>query len=116
MKIKKNDNVMVIAGKDKGTKAKVLKAFPRLDKVVVEGVNVVKKHVGYRYDKKGEVIQKEMPIHVSNVKLVAKSEKKVAKTEKTPAKEAAEKPTKKTTVKSSTKKTAKTSTKTETKK
>jgi large subunit ribosomal protein L24 len=73
MKIKKNDNVIVIAGKDKGSKGKVLKAFPKLDKVVVEGVNVAKKHVSYRYDKKGEIIEREMPVHVSNVKKVAKT-------------------------------------------
>lgn len=70
MKIKKNDNVIVLAGKDKGTKGKVLKAFPKLNKVVVEGVNVAKKHVRPRTSgKKGEVVQKPMPIDVSNVAL-----------------------------------------------
>lgn len=73
MKIKKNDNVIVIAGKDKGSKGKVLKVFPKLEKVVVEGVNVVKKHVSYRYDKKGEIIDREMPVHVSNVKKTKES-------------------------------------------
>jgi large subunit ribosomal protein L24 len=76
MKIKKNDNVIVMAGKNKGAKGKVLKSLPSIEKVVVEGVNVVKKHVKYRYDKKGEIIEKEMPIHVSNVKKVEKSTKK----------------------------------------
>jgi large subunit ribosomal protein L24 len=82
MKIKKNDNVIVIAGKDKGSKGKVLKAFPKLDKVVVEGVNIAKKHVSYRYDKKGEIIEREMPVHASNVKKVEKTAtKKAEKTE-----------------------------------
>lgn len=85
MKIKKNDNVIVIAGKDKGSKGKILKVFPKLDKVIVEGVNVVKKHVSYRYDKKGEIIEREMPVHVSNVKKAAKSEK-AASTKTTKAK------------------------------
>jgi ribosomal protein L24 len=95
MKIKKNDNVIVIAGKDKGSKGKVLKVFPKLDKVVVEGVNVAKKHISYRYDKKGEIIEREMPVHVSNVKKAAKAVKasstKVAKAEKPATKKAATK-------------------------
>jgi len=70
MKIKKNDNVIVIAGKDKGTKGKVLVALPKADKVIVEGVNIAKKHVSYNYDKKGEIIEKAMPIHISNVKKI----------------------------------------------
>ncbi len=70
MKIKKNDNVIVLAGKDKGTKGKVLKAFPKLNKVVVEGVNIAKKHVRPRVNgKKGEIVQRPMPIDVSNVAL-----------------------------------------------
>ena len=69
MKIKKNDNVIVIAGKDKGTKGKVLKVFPETEKVVVEGVNVAKKHVSYR-NKDGEIIEKSMPMHVSNVSIM----------------------------------------------
>lgn len=79
MKIKKNDNVIVIAGKDKGSKGKVLKVFPKLDKVVVEGVNVAKKHISYRYDKKGEIIDREMPIHISNVKKAKEAAKPAAK-------------------------------------
>jgi large subunit ribosomal protein L24 len=69
MKIKKNDNVIVLAGKDKGTKGKVLKTFPETEKIVVEGVNIMKKHVSYR-NKEGEIIEKPMPIHVSNVGIV----------------------------------------------
>ena len=69
MKIKKNDKVIVIAGKDKGTKGKVLKTFSGTEKVVVEGVNVGKKHISYR-NKKGEIIEIPMPIHVSNVAII----------------------------------------------
>lgn len=71
MKIKKNDSVIVIAGKDKGKTAKVLKAFPKADKVVVEGVNMRKKHERARKaNSKGQIVEKAMPIHVSNVMLL----------------------------------------------
>ena len=68
MKIKKGDNVIVIAGKDKGKTAKVVKAFPKEDLVVVEGVNMRKKHERARKsNSKGQIVEKAMPIHVSNV-------------------------------------------------
>ncbi len=69
MKIKQNDNVIVISGKDKGTKGKVLKSFPEIEKVVVEGVNIGKKHISHR-NKKGEIVEMPMPIHVSNVSII----------------------------------------------
>ena len=69
MKIKKGDNVIVLAGQDKGKTGKVLRALPLEDKVVVEGVNVAKKHSKNRFtgDKKGEIVDKTMPLDVSNV-------------------------------------------------
>jgi len=68
MKIKKGDKVMVIAGKDKGKSGKVLRVLPKMDKVVVDGVNVVKRHQkGKRSDEGGQIIDKTMPIHISNV-------------------------------------------------
>lgn len=68
MKIKKGDNIIVIAGKDKGKKGKVLEAFPALERVVVEGVNLSKKHQKSRTQgQKGGIIEKAMPVHVSNV-------------------------------------------------
>lgn len=71
MKIKKNDSVIVIAGKDKGKTAKVAKAFPREDMVIVEGVNMKKKHERARKSgSKGQIVEKAMPIHVSNVMLL----------------------------------------------
>jgi large subunit ribosomal protein L24 len=70
MKIKKNDNVIVIAGKDKGKTGKVLKAFPKLDMVLVDGVNVKKKHQrATKSNSKGQIVEKPLPVHVSNVKI-----------------------------------------------
>lgn len=68
MKIKKGDNVIVIAGKDKGKIAKVLSVFPKNNTVLVEGVNVSKKHQKSRKSgSKGQIVDKTMPIHISNV-------------------------------------------------
>lgn len=70
MKIKKNDNIIVIAGKDKGKIAKVVRAFPRESLIIVEGVNMKKKHERARKSgSKGQIVEKAMPIHVSNVML-----------------------------------------------
>ena len=69
MKIKKDDNVTVITGKDKGKSGKVIRAFPMLDKVVVEGINIRKRHQKSRQEgKKGQVVELAYPIHVSNVR------------------------------------------------
>jgi len=71
MNIKKQDKVLIISGKDKGKIAPVIKAIPRDGKIVVEKANISKKHVKPRYEgQKGEIIEKPMPIDVSNVKLV----------------------------------------------
>lgn len=71
MKIKKNDNVIIIAGKDKGKKGKVIKCLPQIEKVIIEGLNKVKRHQKPRKEgKKGEVLEISSPIHVSNVKKV----------------------------------------------
>jgi large subunit ribosomal protein L24 len=71
MKIKKGDKVQVITGKDKGKKAPVIKAFPKLDKILVEGVNIKKIHKKPRKEgQKGQVIEQAAPIHVSNVKKI----------------------------------------------
>lgn len=70
MFIKKEDKVIVITGKDKGKTGKVTKAFPREDMVLIEGVNMKKKHMKSRKNgQKGEIIDKAYPIHVSNVKI-----------------------------------------------
>lgn len=71
MKIKKGDTVLIISGKDKGKKAKVLEAFPRQNRITVEGVNIVKRHRRSRKEReKGQIIEVPKPVDVSNVKLV----------------------------------------------
>ncbi len=68
MKIKSGDNVMVIAGKDKGKTGTVVKVLPATDQVVIEGVNVATRHQRNRRARsQGQIIEKNMPIHVSNV-------------------------------------------------
>ena len=68
MKIKKGDNVIVITGKDKGTTGKVIAAYPKDGIVLVEGVNIHKKHQrATKSGSKGQIIDKAMPINVSNV-------------------------------------------------
>ncbi|MBX4198437.1 50S ribosomal protein L24 [Candidatus Parcubacteria bacterium] len=69
MKIKKDDTIIVITGKDKGKTGKVLRAFPRDSKVIVDGVNIKKRHErSRRQDGKGKIVETSYPIHVSNVK------------------------------------------------
>jgi len=67
MKIKKGDNVKVISGKDKGKSGVVLRAFPRENSVIVEGVALYKRHMKGSAGKVGRIIEKSRPIHVSNV-------------------------------------------------
>ena len=67
MKIKKDDMVMVITGKDKGKKGKVLKAMPKENRVIVEGVNVQTKHQKQTQKEAAEIKHQEGPIDVSNV-------------------------------------------------
>ncbi len=70
-KIKTGDEVVVLAGKDKGQKGKVLKIITDKDRVLVEGVNVIKKHVKPSAENpQGGIVEKEAPIHISNVALV----------------------------------------------
>lgn len=69
--VKKNDTVIVITGKDKGKKGRVIAAFPRENRVLVEGVNMVKKHARpSQANPQGGILTKEAPIHVSNVMLI----------------------------------------------
>jgi len=68
MHVKKGDKVQVISGKDKGKQGVVLAAFPKKNRVLVEGVNIVKKHAKpSQLNPQGGIISKEAPIHVSNV-------------------------------------------------
>ena len=71
MKIRKGDTVVVLAGKDKGKKGEVIRALPSAGKVVVEGVNVAKKHQKpTRSMQQGGILDRPMPIDVSNVALL----------------------------------------------
>jgi large subunit ribosomal protein L24 len=77
MKIKKGDKVKIITGASKGTIAEVLKAFPKDEKVLIEGVNLVKKHLKpTQANPDGGIVEKEAPIHVSNVALYDAKAKK----------------------------------------
>ena len=71
MKIKQGDTVKVIAGKDKGKTGTILSTLKEKDQVVIEGVNVAKRHQkNKRARSQGQIIEKSMPIHVSNVSLM----------------------------------------------
>jgi len=103
MKVKVGDTVRVIAGKDKGKEGKILKTFKSENRVVVEGLNIVKRHAKPRTtEDKGGIIEIEAPIHVSNVKVITNDKVKEAK-----VKEVAKKETKTTTKKATTKKETK---------
>ena len=68
--IKKGDNIIVITGKDKGKTGKVLHSIPKSNSIVIEGINIVKKHQKSKsQQQKGGIIEKPMPIHISNVKI-----------------------------------------------
>jgi len=71
MKIRKNDTVLVVAGKDKGKKGKVRFAYPKDEQLVVEGVNYIKKHTKATGNvRQAGIIERESPIHVSDVMLL----------------------------------------------
>jgi large subunit ribosomal protein L24 len=73
MKLKKGDEVVVLAGKDLGRRGTITRVLPDSDRVIVDGMNMVKKHQKpTRATMQGGIIDKEMPIHVSNVALVCK--------------------------------------------
>ena len=97
MKIKVNDNVKILAGKDKGKTGIVIKTLKKEQKIVVEGINVCKKHQKpNNANENGGIIEFSAPIHVSNVKKIDKAEAKTAKkAEKAEAKKATKKTTKK---------------------
>jgi large subunit ribosomal protein L24 len=71
MKVKKGDTVLIIAGKDRGKTGKVIEALPKVNKIVVEGVNIRKKHMRpRRAGEKGQIIEIFAPLDVSNAKLI----------------------------------------------
>lgn len=79
LKLKKGDVVKVITGKDKGKVGEIIKAMPKDNKVLVQGVNMAKRHMKpTQVNPQGGIIEKEMPIHVSNVAYVDISDDKQA--------------------------------------
>ena len=71
MKIRKNDNVIVIAGNSRGKTGKVLKVYPETLRIIVEGVNIMKRHTRpSQRNPQGGIVQREAPIHMSNVMLL----------------------------------------------
>jgi len=74
MKVHKGDTVIVVSGKDKGAKGKVIEAYPQRSRVLVEGVNRIKKHTSASQNQRGAssggIVTQEAPIHVSNVMVV----------------------------------------------
>ena len=92
--VKKGDQVEVISGNFKGSQGKILSVIPSKQRVLVEGVRIIKKHLRKSQDNpSGKIAEREGPIHISNVKLIErekKAEKKAAK-EKKPKKEAEKK-------------------------
>jgi len=76
MKVKVGDKVKIIAGKDLGKEGKIIKTFKKEDKVLVEGINMIKKHQKpTNTNETGGILEREAPIHVSNVKLVKEDKK-----------------------------------------
>jgi large subunit ribosomal protein L24 len=84
MKIKKGDDVVVIAGRDRGREGKVIAAYPDTQRVLVHGVNIIRKNTKVNYQgrrgaKEGGIVTQEAPIHVSNVALVHPTTKKAVR-------------------------------------
>ena len=83
MKLRVGDKVKILAGKDRGKDGKVIKTLKKKDKVIVEGINIIKKHMKPTQNSEGGIISVEAPIHVSNVKVVdgkkAEAKKETAK-------------------------------------
>ena len=92
MKIKVGDNVKILAGKDRGKEGKVIKTLKKIDKVVVEGINIVKKHMKPNgMNETGGILSVEAPIHVSNVKVIEGKETKKTTEKKTTTKKSTKK-------------------------
>ena len=96
MKVKVGDKVKILAGKDKGKEGTVTVTLKAKDKVVVSGVNIVKKHMKPNaMNETGGILSVEAPIHVSNVKVIDSKATKTAKTTKVEEKKTTKKTTKK---------------------
>ena len=67
IKLKKGDEVIILSGKDKGKNGKIIKVKPSINKAIISGINKVKKHQKPNNDQAGGIVEKEMPIHISNL-------------------------------------------------
>ncbi|MBI3709660.1 MAG: 50S ribosomal protein L24 [Proteobacteria bacterium] len=76
MKIHKDDEVIVISGRDKGKRGKVLHVIPADNRVVVQGINMVKRHTKPAAGQTGGIVEKEVPIHASNIALLDPKDEK----------------------------------------
>ena len=80
MKIKKGDTVLIISGKDRNKKGKIVKSFPTEGKVIIDGVNLIKKHQrAKKAGEKGQIVQIPSKINVSNVEIICPSCKKITR-------------------------------------
>lgn len=79
MKVRKDDEVAVLTGREKGKTGKIVKVFPDDDSVLVQGVNMVKRHQKPQQGRQGGIVEKEAPIHVSNVALLDPKDRKPTK-------------------------------------
>lgn len=81
--VKKGDHVEVIAGNFKGSSGKILQVLPKKERVLIEGVRIIKRHLRKSQDNpQGKIAEREGPIHISNVRLMEREEKKGSKTSK----------------------------------
>ncbi|PYJ40932.1 MAG: 50S ribosomal protein L24 [Verrucomicrobia bacterium] len=81
--VKKGDNVEVIAGNYKGSSGKILQVLPRKQRVLIEGVRIIKRHLRKSQDNpQGKIAEREGPIHISNVRLMERTEKKTKTSKK----------------------------------
>tara|TARA_B100000029_G_scaffold424161_1_gene431736 strand:+ start:12127 stop:12537 length:411 start_codon:yes stop_codon:yes gene_type:complete len=79
IKLKKGDNVLVLTGKDKGKLGSILSIFPKKNKATVKGVNIVKKHQKPSRQGGGGIVEKELPVHISNLSFVSLKDQKKTK-------------------------------------
>ena len=79
IKLKKGDNVLVTSGKNKGKSGSIISIIPKLNKAVVKGINIVKKHQKPSKQGGGGIVEKELPIHISNLSYISIKDQKKTK-------------------------------------
>ena len=79
LKLKKGDNVLVISGKDKGKTGSIISIFPKVNKVIIKGVNIVKKHQKPSKQSGGGIVEKELAVHLSNLAFLSLKDGKKTK-------------------------------------